>query len=203
MDPVFKGILTGLVLSFYVGATFFLLVETSITRGFRAALLFDAGIIVSDICCVLLVYFFTSEILNTVMQNIYVGMFGGVAFIGFGINYLVGHQRVLARSPSPNRMLRLVLSGFIINLLNPSVIVFWLGTLAVSVTHFQFDGKEIFLYFAATIIIVAAVDILKIYSACWLRSVLTPRIIKIVYLLSGTILILFGILVIYSKIKEF
>jgi threonine/homoserine/homoserine lactone efflux protein len=44
VDPVFKGILTGLILSISLGATFFMLVETSITRGLKAALAFDLGL---------------------------------------------------------------------------------------------------------------------------------------------------------------
>jgi len=202
MDPIIKGIITGLILSIYVGATFFMLVETSITRGFKAALLFDAGIFLSDLFCVTIVYFFTAEILKSIVHNLYIGLFGGVAFIGFGVNYLIGRQNQQNRHLSANRMIRLVLSGFFINILNPSVFVFWVGTLAVSVSHFQFSGKEIFFYLGATLLTVVVIDILKIYFACWLRKILTSHIIRAIYLFSGIILILFGIVVIISKIKS-
>jgi threonine/homoserine/homoserine lactone efflux protein len=201
MDPVFKGIITGLILSIYVGATFFMLVETSITRGFKAALLFDLGIFLSDAFCVVIVYFFASEILNTVAHNIYVGLFGGIAFIGFGVNYMIDRQKPHIGDLSANHMAKLVLSGFFINIINPSVFVFWLGTLAVAITHFQFSGKEVFLYFATTLSVVVSIDILKIYSSCWLRKVLTRRITKGLYIFSGIILILFGIVIIVSKIR--
>ncbi|MBN1413842.1 MAG: LysE family transporter [Bacteroidales bacterium] len=203
MDPFLKGIITGLVLSLYVGATFFMLVETSITRGLKAALLFDLGIFLSDVFCVLLVYFFASEILNTVMNNLYVGLFGGVAFIGFGVNYMMDRQKPQYGQLSAKYAVRLLFSGFIINILNPSVFVFWLGTLAVAITHFHFTGKDIFLYLASTLFIVVCVDVLKIYSACWLRRLLTPRVKKGLCFFSGAILILFGIVVIISKIRTF
>jgi threonine/homoserine/homoserine lactone efflux protein len=203
MDPVFKGIITGLVLSIYIGATFFKLVEISITRGFKAALLFDMGIFLSDAFCVMAVYYFTSEILNNVMQNLYVGLFGGVAFIGFGVYYMIKRQNSKTSPLLANHIIRLVLSGFLLNILNPSVFIFWLGTLAIAVTHFNFTGKEVFVYFATTLLVVVSVDMLKIYSACWLRKVLTPRIMKSVYLFSGAVLILFGIVVIIGKIIAF
>ncbi len=201
MEPVIKGIITGLILSIYVGATFFMLVETSITRGFKAALLFDAGIFLSDLFCVTIVYFFAAEILNSIVQNIFIGLFGGVAFIGFGVNYLIGKQNQQSHHLTANRMFKLLMSGFFINILNPSVFVFWLGTLAVSVSHFQFKGKEIFFYLGATLLTVVIIDVLKIYFACWLRKILNRRVIRIIYLCSGIILIVFGIVVIISKIK--
>jgi threonine/homoserine/homoserine lactone efflux protein len=201
VDPVFKGIVTGLILSISLGATFFMLVETSITRGFKAALAFDLGIFLSDLLCVLIAYFFAAEIMNKVTQNFYVGLFGGVAFIGFGVNYMVERQNQPARQTSSNQRFKLVLSGFLINTVNPSVFVFWLGTLAVALTQFKYTGKDIMLYFASTLFVVVVSDVLKIYSACWLRHMLTPRILRILYMFSGSILILFGIAVIISKIK--
>jgi threonine/homoserine/homoserine lactone efflux protein len=201
VDPVFRGIVTGLILSISLGATFFMLVETSITRGFKAALAFDLGIFLSDLLCVLIAYFFAAEIMNKVTQNFYVGLFGGVAFIGFGVNYMVERQNQPARQTSSNQRFKLVLSGFLINTVNPSVFVFWLGTLAVALTQFKYTGKDIMLYFASTLFVVVVSDMLKIYSACWLRHMLTPRILRILYLFSGSILILFGIAVIISKIK--
>ncbi len=201
MEPVIKGIITGLILSIYVGATFFMLVETSITRGFKAALLFDAGIFLSDLFCVTIVYFFAAEIMNSIVQNVYIGVFGGVAFIGFGVNYLIGRQNQSGRQLSANRMFRLLMSGFFINILNPSVFVFWLGTLAVAVSHFEFKGKEMLFYLGATLLTVVLIDVLKIYFACWLREFLNKRVIRLIYLCSGIVLIIFGIVVIISKIK--
>jgi hypothetical protein len=57
------------------------------------------------------------------------------------------------------------------------------------------------LYFASALFVVVLMDILKIVSACWLKTVLTPRTLRILYLFSGSILILFGIGIIVSKIK--
>jgi threonine/homoserine/homoserine lactone efflux protein len=203
MDPVIKGILTGLLLSISLGATFFMLVETSITRGFKAALTFDIGVFLSDLMCVIIAYFFTAEIMNKITQNLYVGLFGGVAFIGFGVNYMIDRQNQPVRKASSSQSLKLMLSGFFINTVNPSVFVFWLGTLAVALSQFKFTGKEIVLYFASTLSVIVITDILKIYSACWLRSALSPRIIRILYVFSGTLFIVVGIVVIITKIKAF
>ncbi len=44
------------------GPGFFVLLETSIRRGIRAALAFDAGVFVSDLIYILIAYLFFSEI---------------------------------------------------------------------------------------------------------------------------------------------
>ena len=48
MDLVLKGIVTGFILSIMVGPVFFVLLETSIKKGVRAALAFDLGVLLND-----------------------------------------------------------------------------------------------------------------------------------------------------------
>ena len=52
----FHGALMGLTLAtiFGVGPAFFLLIQTSISKGFKTALLFDSGVLLSDILVVVL-----------------------------------------------------------------------------------------------------------------------------------------------------
>ncbi len=201
MDPVLKGLVTGALLSIYVGASFFMLIETSMNKGFKAALFLDLGIFLSDVCCILAACFFASGMLNHLMQNWYVGFFGGVVCIGYGANYMMQRQPRQVRQFRANHFLRLSLSGFIVNMLNPSVLLFWLGSLAVALTHFQFSGREMVVYFATTMLVVAGVDLLKIKAACWLRTVLKPPVMRGFYWVSGAVYMVIGILLIISKMK--
>ena len=54
LDLILKGIVTGFVLSIMVGPAFFVLLETSIRKGARAALSFDAGVLLSDFIYILI-----------------------------------------------------------------------------------------------------------------------------------------------------
>ena len=51
------AILYGFLLAFAVGPIFFILIETSITKGFRCALTFDLGAITADIVFILIAFF--------------------------------------------------------------------------------------------------------------------------------------------------
>ena len=64
VELILKGVLTGFILSIMIGPVFFVLLETSIRKGVRAALAFDLGVLLSDLIYVLIAFIFSSEINN-------------------------------------------------------------------------------------------------------------------------------------------
>ena len=57
-DLILKGVVTGFVLSIMIGPVFFVLLETSIKKGVRAALALDLGVLLSDLLYILIAYVF-------------------------------------------------------------------------------------------------------------------------------------------------
>ena len=57
-EIILYGITVGLTLAIPLGMgpAFFVLIETSITKGFRAALYFDLGVIIADIVFISIAY---------------------------------------------------------------------------------------------------------------------------------------------------
>ena len=49
IEDIQTAIPLGFFLAFMIGPVFFVLLETSVTKGFRAAVVFDLGVIVADI----------------------------------------------------------------------------------------------------------------------------------------------------------
>ena len=62
-DGLLYAALYGFLLAFAIGPVFFTLIETSITKGFKAGLFFDLGAQTADIIFILIAYFSTSKIL--------------------------------------------------------------------------------------------------------------------------------------------
>ena len=199
MEVILEGFATGLLLSFFVGATFFMLIETSMTRGFKAALWFDLGVLTCDTMLISIVYFFTAAINRLLVDNIYFNIAGGLSFIGFGISSIISRRKEEHHLNAKNaRVFKLFLNGFFINLLNPAVIIFWLGSVAVVLTHFKLTGKQSFVYFATTLTVVAVLDVAKAYFAYRLSSILNPRVLRSIYVMSGIIMIGFGIFILFK-----
>lgn len=199
MGIILEGFITGLLLSIFVGATFFVLIETSMTRGFRAALWFDLGVLTCDSLIITVVYFFTAAINRVLVHNFYFNIAGGIAFIGFGANYILSRKKEEHHlTVQNNKAIKLILNGFFINLLNPGVIIFWLGSVAVALTHFKLSGRQTFLYFATIMTVVAIFDVIKAYFAYRLSHIMNPRVLRGIKVMSGIIMIGFGIYILFK-----
>jgi len=82
---IFKGVVTGFILSIMIGPVFFMLIETSIVKGIRAALAFDIGVLLSDIIYISIVFFFLSEVTAAIDENKNILTVIGVLYLSFSV----------------------------------------------------------------------------------------------------------------------
>lgn len=68
----------GFFLSFTLGPVFFVLLETSITKGVRPAIVFNLGVILADIVFISIAYFSTNQLLTKIQDDPSWMVFGGV-----------------------------------------------------------------------------------------------------------------------------
>jgi threonine/homoserine/homoserine lactone efflux protein len=95
-------------------------------------------------------------------------------------------------------MARIFASGFIINTLNPGVILFWLGNAtALSASH---TLQERIIIFSVCLLINMAADVGKVMAAGTLGRKLTVRTLSVINKIAGTILVGFGIALIWDVI---
>ena len=89
MQFFLQAIGIGFLLSVMVGPVFFVLLETSITKGIRAALALDIGVFISDILYILFALSFVDQItsINSGENKLIFGFIGGSIFIIYGTFY--------------------------------------------------------------------------------------------------------------------
>ena len=63
MNDILNAIPIGIGLAFMIGPVFFVLLETSATKGFRAATIFDLGVILADVVFVYFAYYGSHSLL--------------------------------------------------------------------------------------------------------------------------------------------
>jgi threonine/homoserine/homoserine lactone efflux protein len=96
------------------------------------------------------------------------------------------------------QMMRIFASGFIINTLNPGVLIFWLGNATVlALTH---TLQERIIIFSVCLLINMGADIGKVMMAGNLRKRLTVHNLSIINKISGAILVVFGVALLYGVI---
>lgn len=209
VEIIIGGLGYGLLLSIMVGPAFFILVETSITKGVKAALFLDLGVLISDLVYVTIAFLFFREV-NALMEsdNRYIlRIIGGAAFLCFGIFNLLKtrnkhfvHTKKISKAESlrATNHVMMVLKGFMINALNPGVLFYWLSLMTLipeAPEHFEIDHVYTqMIYIGIILVTFFSVDILKISGAKKLKDFLTPSWIRVVNMVLGVILVLCGLL---------
>ena len=85
LEAIVSGVMLGLVLSLLVGPVFFLLIDTSIKKGFKRGVYLSLGVLLSDMFYIAITYF--SSVAAGVVNNYKweIGWAGGLLLMVFGI----------------------------------------------------------------------------------------------------------------------
>jgi threonine/homoserine/homoserine lactone efflux protein len=185
---IIKGVITGLLLSWYLGPTFFTVMETLMRRGAKAAILLNSGVWLSDISCIIVAYYGASELMQPISNNIIFKLVAGGAFLFFGLTYFLRKPSETVKPLGGVGILILLVKGFVINILNPGVLVFWFGAMIVAVSSLDLHGIQILYYFATTILTVIFFDLLKIMFSHRIRRIVTDQVMTKLFRVTGVIL---------------
>ena len=75
----------GFFMAFMIGPVFFMLIQTSILKGARAAISFDLGVILGDITFILIAYFGSKPLLEKIKDDPRLFFAGGLILVIYGI----------------------------------------------------------------------------------------------------------------------
>ncbi|MEM9685397.1 MAG: LysE family transporter [Bacteroidota bacterium] len=213
-QDILSAIPWGIVLAFTIGPVFFLLLETSAIKGFRAGISFDLGVITSDIVFILIAYFSTNRILEKLKDEPALFLFGGTLLATYGVISFIKCKRDFEKARDENidhtilkkNYLRLFIKGFFINFINIGVLGFWLSIIIVFGPRLNMQPNRIIVFLSTILITYFTIDCIKMLLAKQLKNSLTPyrifrfkRIISILLIVFGTVFIVQGF---FPKEKE-
>ena len=195
-----------------IGPVFFVLLETSITKGVKAALALDFGVLLSDLLYILIAYVFYSEVSNLGSKDNrqVLNLVGGALFLGYGIlNFLKKTQydesaETSLSIPNSKGMFVLMIKGFLLNLANPMVIFYWFSIMTLGASYVKESLTEFPIVYFLSIILLTffSVDILKIIGAKYLRPLVTTKLLNGLNKLIGIVFSLFGLFLILRSYFE-
>lgn len=213
INDILAGLPWGLFLSFMVGPVFFILLETSITKGFRAAIVFDFGVVLGDIFFIAIAYLGSYRLIQSLKDKPALFIFGGIIMLAYGIISFLKlkkeekiNDEEIDRDIIKRNYASLFVKGFLLNVINIGVLGFWLAVIISVGPKLEMQNTRMITFFTSVIIIYLLVDCIKILLAKQLKSRMTPtNILKIKKGIS-IVLMVFGVVLItqgwFPKEKE-
>ena len=201
---VLTPITVGFFTAFIMGPVFWVLLETSITKGFKAAVAFDLGVMFADVCFIGVCYLGSFQLLEDEQNKQGLFVLGGTILLLYGlfswINRAKKNKDNLDIQESKENYFGLAAKGFAINILNVGVFIFWGGVTIVSSPASGKSFTTFVLFFSIVLLSYFITDLLKISVANRFKSLLTGKgivivnsIVSLILVVSGVVLILKGV----------
>jgi len=202
-----KGLALGVLLSISVGPVVFSIIRQSLNNGHKGGFAFVAGVSASDIGLVLICNIFSQLFKTAMSHEKFIGIAGSIFLILMGL-YNIFFKKV----PQPGEVKTVQVfrkrdiaasffQGFLMNSLNPGVLLFWFAASATILDDSEstpFPEQYRVVVFATCLLFVLSADICKVMLAGKIRARLTPHNIHIIDRISGLILTIFGIVLMYG-----
>ena len=209
MSEFLPAIPIGIVLAFTIGPVFFTVLETSISKGIKAAIFVDIGVVLSDVLFFVIAFFSTNSLLKSIEENTDSWYFlGGVLLVAYaGVSLIKIIQE--KNSPenkkgalienSPN-LLKMVLKGFLLNIINVVVLFYWVGIILYFGPQLEMNESKIYLFFIIIISTYFTIDLGKIYLAQQLKKRLTDIVIKTIKIIVNSFIVICGLFLVFKGI---
>lgn len=212
MDLILKGIVTGFILSIMIGPVFFVLLETSIRKGVKAAIAFDLGVLLNDVVYIAIAFVFYNKVsdLSEGQDNSVLRLVGGTLFSIYGILYIfkkVKNTKIdsLETGESAKGYILLGLKGFLLNLANPMIVFYWFSVMTLGAKNAAEGGSKysMMIFICSILITFFSIDLLKIFGAKKLRPLVTKKLLQALNRLIGIVFVGFGAVLIIQGILGF
>lgn len=201
---VYQTVIIILLLTFSFGPAFFALLNTSIKHGPREGSLLATGVILSDLFVCLLVILLISigatQLIQEEKNQRFMGIMAGLVLVVFGAFYfkkpVTGtNETIEIQSPKAHTLL---LKGFFLNLLNPTVWLLWLGNITAVGKTLDYSRGKMCIYFGITLGLTWAVEIFKANLGSKIKKYLTDKLMHGINVATGVLLIIFGVVLVYN-----
>lgn len=203
MNVILRNIFLGLSLAAPLGPSSIAVLQNGLRQGFLRAFVTGLGVTMADATYLLLVFFGLSRFLEVTAVRIGVWAVGAVALTTFGLRSLREarqeidlQQDVAATARNP------LLTGFIVNASNPIAAVWWLGVFGSLLSESAAEASRLSALLSSATILVG---ILMWHTTAsmlshWGRRFVNERWARLVSLLAGVALLLFGLRFAYNAV---
>jgi len=209
IEDIKAAIAVGFLLTVVLGPIFFLVIETAVLKGFKAALVLDIGAVLADVVYILLIYYSTSSLLEKIKDNPYLFFSGGVFLVVYSSVTFFKEWKTFKKADTKEisvpyvtqniettNFLLLFVKGFVLNLINIGVLGFWLTVIVTIGPQLEMDSERMYSFFTTTLVVYLGIDMIKMFYAKRLQSKLTLGRMFYLKAFVSTVMFLFGLILI-------
>jgi threonine/homoserine/homoserine lactone efflux protein len=203
-DAVIKGIFVGLFMAISVGPTLFVIFRYSLTYSYKAGLAFVLGVSVSDI-----IYVTIANVAATWLQILtpyqrIIGIGGAIALMTIGLAGLFKKQSLASAKSTTDEVsgsdyFKIWLGGFLVNTLNPGVIVTWLGAVTIIANE---PAVYRIVLFGIALFIILGIDFLKVFLAGKLKLLITAKRVGYMQKFSAVCIFFIGLFLMITTLSS-
>ena len=200
LTPISVGFFT----AFIMGPVFWVLIETSITKGFRAAVAFDIGVVFADILFIVATYYGSVKLFLSESNKDGLFVLGGTIILLFGVYSWLTRKKKEEKieiTESKHNYFGLAAKGFAINIFNVGVLIFWGGVTIVAGPSTGNDPLNFVVFFLIVLLAYFITDLGKIVIAKQLKVFINGQTIVFVKSLLALILVISGIVLIIGGLQ--
>lgn len=200
---IFIGFFLSLVVN--IGPAFITLVQTSIHRGFRSAAWFASGVILNDAMIISLCILTSVQIVMRSSFEAALACIGaGLILFLFGIftyrRKVEGQeerieqqtQEIMKEHSDKPAWFVFLGKGFVLNLLNPAIWVFWFSAVAMVAGNMGGNKVSTLVFFVIILGTTWFLELLKAWGAARLKKFFNPHRTMVMNRITGSILMVFG-----------
>ena len=193
------GIQYGLLLSLFVGPSFFYLISTSISQGYKKAIAVALGIFLSDVLLLAMIFLGVSKLFESYLFQQFFSFISALITIILGVQYLnnSGKKINIPGRIENKSFYRYIFKGFTLNFLNPFTIAIWVGVVGSFSLKFQIYDDEKIYFFVGVLLVVLTMDSLKAIFSEKLKIFLNQKNMLIFNKVLGIIFLLLSVRFIY------
>ncbi|MCK9613244.1 MAG: LysE family translocator [Bacteroidales bacterium] len=212
-SALISGFILGLTLAVVLGPAFFTLLQTSILRGFRIGMFLALGIMLSDFTLIALSFLGISQLISGEKYKILFGVIGGIIMLVYGIYIYrkkvnvedskiksLGKKNSILDIDQPSKPYVYIIKGYFLNLVNPFLLIFWMGVMGYVGAEYNSDIKKLAIFFGTALITVFSTDLLKCFVANQIKRLLRPKVLVFINKALGVLVFIFGL---YLIVKTF
>jgi len=205
IEAVIRGIGIGLVLTFLTGPVFFALIKTSIEKGFHAGISLALGVVTSDVVFVGAILFGSQYFDISRQDKQHAGVIGCIVLFALGVYYIFKKSEVNYGNKVPSRLERTgyFLKGFLMCILNPTLLFHWTIVIGTASTLYTNDvpnrALKIGVMFFTILVVQFGLDTTKAFYANKLRDRISVKFVHRLNEIAGVALIIAS-LILFDKL---